>query len=362
MHGGHFFIFFSTKSYLCWTKSTFNVRMRALAQKLCITKTTNCGAGSMKNLTAALVAATLSVFTVPAMAQQASLVGSRASMERQHQHAVHAGYTFSRTSRAVNQLVEAGELVRVNPTQHVAIHNVSYPYAKPAVKTLIERLGTQYFNACGEKLTVTSLTRPIERQPANAASDSVHPTGMAVDLRIPQKQSCRTWLERTLLALEENEILDVTRERNPPHYHVAVFPEPYVNYLAGVQGQSREYTVRRGDTLSRVASTMGTTVAQLRSANGLRGDLINVGQKLVVPGTGNENSVAGARVIAASANTDQISAASRAPQEITHQVRRGETLWRIANRYRTSVDAIRSQNDLAGDLLSVGQVLRVAME
>ena len=315
----------------------------------------------MKNLTAALVAATLSVLILPAQAQQSSLAGSRASMERQHQHAVQAGYTFTRTSRAVGELVDAGDLVRVSANRHITIHNVSYPYARPAVKTLIERLGAQYYNACGEKLTVTSLTRPIERQPANAATDSVHPTGMAVDLRIPQKQSCRSWLERTLLSLEENDILDVTRERNPPHYHVAVFPETYVQYLAGIQGQSREYTVRRGDTLSAVASTMGVTVVQLKSANGLRGDLINVGQKLLIPGSGAGNT-ASARVIAASTTTDITPAASREPEEITHQVRRGETLWRIANRYRTSVDAIRMHNNLAGDLLSVGQVLRVSMD
>lgn len=320
----------------------------------------------MKNLTAALAAATLSLILNPALAQQSTLTGSRASMERQHQHAVQAGYTFTRTSRAVNELVSQGELVRVSNNQHVTIHNVSYPYARPAVKTLIERLGAQYYNACGEKLTVTSLTRPIERQPANAAADSVHPTGMAVDLRIPSKGSCRTWLERTLLSLEDNGILDVTRERNPPHYHVAVFPEPYVNYLAGIQGQTREYTVQRGDTLSRVAARMDTTIAQLRAANGLRGDLINVGQKLIVPGSG--QSAEPARVIAASASTDQTPTATPAvaqvsePREITHRVRQGETLWRIASRYRTSVDALRMHNDLAGDLLSVGQVLRVAMD
>lgn len=158
----------------------------------------------------------------------------------------------------------------------------------------------------------------------------------------------------------------MTRERNPPHYHVAVFPEPYVNYLAGVQGQTREYTVQRGDTLSKVAARMDTTVAQLRTANGLRGDLINVGQKLIVPGSGQSGEPA--RVIAASASTDQTPTATPAvaqvsePREITHRVRQGETLWRIASRYRTSVDALRMHNDLAGDLLSVGQVLRVAMD
>ncbi|MDP3516387.1 MAG: DUF5715 family protein [Pseudohongiella sp.] len=321
----------------------------------------------MKNLTAALVAATLSILNFPIQAQQSSLSGSSASMTQQHAHAVQAGYTFVRTSRGVNELVEAGELVRVSANQFVEIHNVSYPYAKPAVKTLIERLGSQYFNACGEKLTVTSLTRPIERQPANAHSDSVHPTGMAVDLRIPSKQSCRNWLEKTLLSLEDNNILDVTRERNPPHYHVAVFPDHYVNYLAGESGQSREYTVRRGDTLSAVASRMDTTVAQLRAANGLRSDLINIGQKLVVPGSGGIASASGARLIATNATSAPTSAQTSAQQrtvmtELEHKVRPGETLWRIARSYRTSVEALRVQNGLRNDLLRVGQVLRVAMD
>jgi LysM repeat protein len=325
-------------------------------------KTTTSGAGGMKNLTAALVAATLAVLIAPAQAQQSSLAGSRTSMERQHQHAVEAGYTFVRTSRGVNELVEAGDLVRVAASRYVEIHNVSYPYARPLVKTLIERLGSQYFNACGEKLTVTSLTRPIERQPANAHNDSVHPTGMAVDLRIPSKQSCRNWLEKTLLSLEENNILDVTRERNPPHYHVAVYPEHYVNYLAGESGQSREYTVRRGDTLSAVAARMDTTVAQLRAANGLRGDLINIGQKLQVPASADVASASAAQVIATNASSVQATAPRIASTTQEHKVRPGETLWRIARSYRTSVEALRRQNDLANDLLRVGQVLRVVTD
>ncbi|MDP2380633.1 MAG: LysM peptidoglycan-binding domain-containing protein, partial [Pseudohongiella sp.] len=48
--------------------------------------------------------------------------------------------------------------------------------------------------------------------------------------------------------------------------------------------------------------------------------------------------------------------------ELEHKVRPGETLWRIARSYRTSVEALRVQNGLANDLLRVGQVLRVAMD
>lgn len=47
------------------------------------------------------------------------------------------------------------------------------------------------------------------------------------------------------------------------------------------------YTVQKGDTLSHIARRYGVTVADLRNANGIRGDLIRVGQTLSIP---NKNS------------------------------------------------------------------------
>lgn len=300
-------------------------------------------------------------------------------MERQYQEAVNLGYTFMKTSSAVTKFVESGYLVRVNSNNHFELSSVSYPYSRPAVKTFIERLGSQYFAACGEKMTVTSLTRPIDRQPANAAQDSVHPTGMAVDLRIPQVGKCRSWLENTLLELERTDVLDVTRERNPPHYHVAVFPQSYERYVAGVSARpaaqaaasatvsegaapaavviataaevetNREYVVRRGDTLSEIAAKTGASVNQLRSANGLRGDMLKIGQKLEVP------TSTSATVAAAPRNSNEVAAVT----EVTHRVQRGETLWRIANRYGIPVNDLSRQNGLSGDVLQVGQTLRV---
>jgi hypothetical protein len=79
---------------------------------------------------------------------------------------------------------------------------------------------------------VTSLTRPISEQPRNSHRLSVHPTGMAVDLRVPADSGARRWLENTLLSLENNGVLDVTKEKSPPHYHVAVFPLKYEAYAA----------------------------------------------------------------------------------------------------------------------------------
>ncbi len=326
----------------------------------------------MQKTTLALVATVCLTFGTLGQAQ--TLKGSRASMERQYQEAVNLGYTFMKTSSAVTKFVESGYLVRVSSNGHFELHNVSYPYVRPAVKTFVERLGSQYFAACGEKMTVTSLTRPIDKQPANAAQDSVHPTGMAVDLRIPQAGKCRSWLESTLLELERTDVLDVTRERNPPHYHVAVFPQSYERYVAGVSARpaavevaaasepaavavataaevetNREYVVRRGDTLSEIATKTGASVAQLRSANGLRGDMLKIGQKLEVP------TSTSATVAAAPRNSNEVAAVS----EVTHRVKRGETLWRIASRYGIPVNDLSRQNGLSGDVLQVGQTLRV---
>lgn len=59
--------------------------------------------------------------------------------------------------------------------------------------------------------------------------------------------------------------------------------------MAGSSGwleaaESTVHVVRRGDTLSSIAQRYGTTVAALRSENGLRSDVIRVGQRLRIPG------------------------------------------------------------------------------
>jgi LysM repeat protein len=48
-------------------------------------------------------------------------------------------------------------------------------------------------------------------------------------------------------------------------------------------GDSKEYIVQKGDTLTSIAKANGVTVAQLKKANNLTTDTLQVGQKLVVP-------------------------------------------------------------------------------
>ena len=223
----------------------------------------------------------------------ASLRGSTASLDQQNDQAERHDFTYLRESGQLRRFVESGLLVPVRNSRTYRLKDVSFPYARPEVKLFIERLATQYRRACGEQLVVTSLTRPITHQPRNASPRSVHPTGMALDLRRPTNRGCRRWLESTLLYLEEQEVIEATRERGPPHYHIAVFPQDYVAYVDTIIRQTRaavvetpssaRYTVRRRDTLWRIARRHESTVDLIRRANQLRSAVIYPGQVLRIP-------------------------------------------------------------------------------
>jgi hypothetical protein len=249
----------------------------------------------------ALVASfTLCLAATSAYAQ--SLAGSKASMVRQNRQANQHDYTFLRTSSQVREFVRAGRLVRLSGNSSYRVVDVSFPYARAEVKTFVERLATQYRGACGEPLVVTSLTRPASRQPRNASPLSVHPTGMAADLRASNRPACRAFLEKTLLTLEARGVLEATREHRPPHYHVSLYPKQYASYLSGRctgvqiarnEGRSggtvakasngKRYRVGRGDSLWTIAQRHGTSVASIKKYNGMSSSRLKPGQMLSIP-------------------------------------------------------------------------------
>lgn len=319
-------------------------------------------------------------------------------------------YSFLRTSGQVNRFVDLGLLVELPGNSHYELARVSFPYARPAVKTFIERLSSQYHAACGERLVVTSLTRPEARQPRNSSDLSVHPAGMAVDLRVSQRARCRKWLESTLLSLEDRDLVDVTRERHPPHYHVAVFPHPYENYVAALKSRAsarlaaaeskaaepeaadakvavaestpvqvvatsapasagaspaavEQYEVRRGDTLWGLARKFGVTVDALKEVNDLGTARIMAGQTLTVARADapapSAASGAAAAVVAAASLPAESGPAEPAPAAapVRYEVRPGDTLWDIARTHGITVDELKSANGLSTARIKAGQTL-----
>ena len=231
-----------------------------------------------------------------------SLRGSARSLDRQNRAARSAQLKAHRHGYQVRASVKSGRIVRVRPTATLELANVSYPYAHPQLKKFIETLSRAYFKNCGAKMVVTSLIRPRAEQPRNASRRSVHPHGIAVDLRKPWR-ACRRWLEPHLLSLEKQGMVEATRERRPPHYHVTIDPQKINAYLTKrgqKKGRSykkdsrrrsrrlkhrtpRRYKVRSGDSLWSLSRSWKTSISSIQRINRLSKDMLDIDQILIIP-------------------------------------------------------------------------------
>ncbi len=125
---------------------------------------------------------------------------------------------------------------------------------------------------------------------------------------------------------------------------------------------STEYTVKRGDSLSKIANQFDTSIRAIKAANGLSSDLIRVGDKLVVPVSGSTGASSGMSV----APSDSISSSSTAPSfstsgARTHTVKSGEYPGKIASQYGMTTDELLALNGITDPRkLQVGKVLKVS--
>lgn len=90
------------------------------------------------------------------------------------------------------------------------------------------------------------------------------------------------------------------------------------------------YTVKRGDTLYRIARRTGTTVVAIRRRNGLYGQVVRPGRRLIIPTAPARNGW-------------------------VYTVRRGDTIFKISRRVGVPVSRIRSANGIYANSLRIGQ-------
>ena len=104
--------------------------------------------------------------------------------------------------------------------------------------------------------------------------------------------------------------------------------------LPSTTASTNTYTVKAGDTLYGIANKYNTTVDTLKSLNNLTSNTLSIGQVLKLPG-------------------------SNSTSTNTYTVKSGDTLYAIANKYNTTVDALKSLNNLTSNTLSIGQTLKI---
>ena len=98
---------------------------------------------------------------------------------------------------------------------------------------------------------------------------------------------------------------------------------------------SNYYTVKSGDSLWSISRKFGVTVNELKKVNNLSSNLLSIGQNLIIPGKNNNTS------------------------SNEYVVKKGDTLYGIANKYNVSVDNLKSYNNLSTDSLSIGQIIKI---
>jgi len=103
----------------------------------------------------------------------------------------------------------------------------------------------------------------------------------------------------------------------------------------GTPRDAATHTVRRGDSLTRIARYYGTSVTALKQANGLRRDIIHPGQVLRLSGNGSGSGTGGV---------------------VTYNIRSGDTLARIARAFKVTLAALmRANPDVQARRLQIGQ-------
>lgn len=104
------------------------------------------------------------------------------------------------------------------------------------------------------------------------------------------------------------------------------------------------YTVKSGDSLWKIAQEYDTTVDTLMSVNNLASSNLSINQQLLIP------------------KKKEIEIIETPTEGITYTVKSGDTLYSIANKYDVTVDAIKKTNNLTSNLLSVGQELIIPVD
>lgn len=115
------------------------------------------------------------------------------------------------------------------------------------------------------------------------------------------------------------------------------------------RNKTQQHKVQRGESLSVIAQKYGATVQAIMQANKLKDSRLSVGQLLTIPG--GERVPVSVPVVNNPVETETI----------THTVKSGEFLGKLATTYKVSVDAIRRENNLKSDTLFVGQKLSITV-
>ena len=181
----------------------------------------------------------------------------------------------------------------------------------------------------GQRLRIPKSGEPIEEETTTYVvqqGDTLTSIANRYGVSVVKLKRLNRLTSNALKAGDRLEIPESDAPKAPPAPATAASPRTTV------------HSVVSGDTLTSI-ERFGTTVAKLRSANGLRSSRLSIGQRLVIP-----------------ASASKVASASELRR---YRVRSGDTLTSIAAAHNVSIADLMSFNGLTTSRLNVGQSLRI---
>jgi len=139
----------------------------------------------------------------------------------------------------------------------------------------------------------------------------------------------------------------------PANYQLVLKRDPVRQSTVSFQKErvqkERIHKVTRGESLSLIAKRYATTSKKLKSYNKLRSTSLAIGQKIKIPGN----------YAAVVQRPKTYSRREKPAKPLVHQVKRGESLSLIAQRYATTTNKLKAYNSLRSTSLAVGQKIKI---
>ncbi|MGL5899991.1 MAG: LysM peptidoglycan-binding domain-containing protein, partial [Lactobacillaceae bacterium] len=128
--------------------------------------------------------------------------------------------------------------------------------------------------------------------------------------------------------------------------------------------ENNTYQVVKGDTFYSISKKFGITIDELLNANNLNlNSIINPGEKLIINKSASKTSTSSE--VESNKKSDSKIEDSKTGKTVaevdqkTYTVKQGDSLYKIATSHKTTVNALEKINDLPGDLIIPGQVIRI---
>ncbi len=132
------------------------------------------------------------------------------------------------------------------------------------------------------------------------------------------------------------------------------------SFITVTAGANTSYTVRKGDTLQKICKKYKVSVFEIKESNGLKSSKLGTGMKLSIPGP--ENSRRNKYTSRNSKNNSSSYAVSERSETknakddgTVHIVKKGDTLKSLARKYGVTVNELKRANNLKRGKLKIGQ-------